>query len=91
MPTKYRRKHNSNRGLWAEDHMLEAFKAVDNVYILLLLFLKQKNYAQTGESSKLSCSHHLKTGNSWRKKKAGTRGIFSLEYSAEYLGGGKLQ
>ena len=30
MPTKHRRKHNSNRGLWAEDQMLEAFKAVDN-------------------------------------------------------------
>ena len=30
MPTKYRRKPNSNRGLWTEERMLEAFKAVDN-------------------------------------------------------------
>ena len=30
MPTKYRRKRNSNRGLWTEERMLEAFKAVDN-------------------------------------------------------------
>ena len=46
-----------NRGLWTKDQMLEACKAVDNVFILLLLFPKQKSHAQKDKSSKVSNSY----------------------------------